>query len=105
VTMTRSRPWKRGLDRAHAGADRPCPFYTDNFLALWERTLRGIAAANINNIGDSALLFALAKYSAADATITAWADKRHWIPGDPSRIREGEDDGNRRTAGDPTWVP
>ena len=35
-------------------------FYTDNFLALWERTLRGIAAANINNIGDSALLFALA---------------------------------------------
>jgi len=81
-------------------------FYTDNFLALWERTLRGIAAANINNIGDSALLFALANMSAADATITAWADKRHWNFWRPiTAIREGEDDGNRRTAGDPTWVP
>jgi len=33
-------------------------FYSDNFLALWERTLRGIADTNINNIGDSARLFA-----------------------------------------------
>ena len=81
-------------------------FYTDNFLALWERTLRGIAAANINNIGDSALLFALANMSAADATITAWVDKKHWNFWRPiTAIREGENDGNRRTAGDPTWVP
>ena len=81
-------------------------FYTDNFLVLWERTLRGIAAANINNIGDSALLFALANMSAADATITAWVDKKHWNFWRPiTAIREGENDGNRRTAGDPTWVP
>jgi hypothetical protein len=81
-------------------------FYTDNFLALWERTLRGIAAANINNIGDSALLFALANMSAADATITAWVDKKHWNFWRPiTAIREGDDDGNPRTAGDPAWLP
>jgi hypothetical protein len=81
-------------------------FYSDNFLVLWERTLRGIAAANINNIGDSALLFALANMSAADAIITAWADKRYWNFWRPiTAIREGENDGNARTAGDPSWLP
>src|ERR1700740_916060 len=42
-------------------------FYSDNFLALWERTLRGIADTNINNIGDSARLFAVAHLETADA--------------------------------------
>ena len=46
-------------------------FYSDNFLALWERTLRGIADTNISNIGDSARLFALANLATADAIITA----------------------------------
>jgi hypothetical protein len=31
-------------------------FYSDNFLALWERTLRGIADMNINKIGHSPAL-------------------------------------------------
>ena len=81
-------------------------FYSDNFLALWERTLRGIANANINNIGDSARLFALANMAAADAIITAWGDKKYynfWRP--ITAIREGDNDGNSRTAGDPTWLP
>jgi len=81
-------------------------FYSDNFLALWERTLRGIASANINNIGDSARLFALANMAAADAGITAWGDKRYynfWRP--ITAIREGENDGNSRTAGDTSWLP
>lgn len=81
-------------------------FYSDNFLALWERTLRGIANANINNIGDSARLFALANLSAADALIAAWDGKRFyhfWRP--ITAIQNGNDDGNPRTAGDATWLP
>jgi hypothetical protein len=81
-------------------------FYSDNFLALWERTLRGIADTNINNIGNSTRLFALAHLAAADATITAWDGKRlyhFWRP--ITAIQNGNDDGNPRTAGDATWTP
>ena len=81
-------------------------FYTDNFLALWERTLRGIANTNINNIGDSARLFALANLAAADAIIAAWDGKRFWHFWRPiTAIQEGDTDGNSKTAGDATWLP
>jgi hypothetical protein len=81
-------------------------FYTDNFTTLWERTLRGVAAANTTNIGDSGRMFALANMAAADAIITAWHDKlgfHFWRP--ITAIQNGDTDGNPRTAGDPTWVP
>lgn len=81
-------------------------FYSDNFLALWERTLRGISDTNINNIGDSARLFALANLAAADALIAAWDGKRFyhfWRP--ITAIQNGDDDGNPLTAGDATWMP
>jgi len=81
-------------------------FYSDNFLALWERTLRGIADTNLNNIGDSARLFVLANLAAADALIAAWDGKRFyhfWRP--MTAIQNGNDDGNPRTAGDATWLP
>jgi hypothetical protein len=81
-------------------------FYSDNFLALWERTLRGIVDANIDDIGDSARLFALANMAAADAIIGAWANKRYWNFWRPSTaIQEGDNDGNPRTVGDPSWLP
>jgi hypothetical protein len=60
-------------------------FYTDNFTTLWERTLRGVAAANTTNIGDSGRMFALANMAAADAIITAWTDKRGFASGGRSR--------------------
>ena len=81
-------------------------FYTDNFTTLWERTLRGVAAAHTTNIGDSGRMFALANMAAADAIITAWTDKRgfhFWRP--ITAIQNGDTDGNPRTAGDPTWTP
>lgn len=81
-------------------------FYSDNFLALWERTLRGIADTNITNIGDSARLFALANLAAADALIAAWDGKRlyhFWRP--ITAIQNGDNDGNPLTVGDPNWVP
>ena len=61
-------------------------FYSGNLIDLWQRTLRGIASANLNNIGDSARLFALANMAAADAVITAWDNKRILeLLGDPSQ--------------------
>jgi hypothetical protein len=81
-------------------------FYSDNFIALWNRTMRGIVNANIDNIGDSARLFALANMAAADAVITAWDNKKYWNYWRPiTAIQEGDNDGNPDTVGDPTWLP
>jgi len=81
-------------------------FYTDNFLTLWERTLRSLAVAHTSNIGDSGRMLALTNLAAADAVITAWHDKRgfhFWRP--MTAIQNGDNDGNPRTVGDPAWTP
>ena len=81
-------------------------FYSDNFLALWNRGLRDIAAAHVSNIGDSARLFALANLAMADAAITAWDSKRHYVFWRPvTAIQEGDNDGNPKTEGDTAWQP
>lgn len=96
---------KNSIARTQAQTDLAL-FYSDNFLALWERTLRGISDANLTNIGDSARLFALANLAAGDALIAAWDGKRFyhfWRP--ITAIQNGDNDDNPLTAGDPTWVP
>jgi hypothetical protein len=81
-------------------------FYNDNLVALWHRTLRGIALARSLNLGDSARLFALASMASADAVMTSWDSKTHfnlWRP--LTAVQEGNNDGNPKTAGDPAWQP
>ena len=79
-------------------------FYSENFLAQWNRALRAIANKHVHRIGDSARLFALANVATADAVITAWDSKRFYAIWRPiTAIREGNNDGNPNTAGDPTW--
>src|SRR4030095_7427420 len=81
-------------------------FYTDNLIALGQRTLRGVADTTLDNIGDTGRLFALAEMSAADAVINTWNAKRSynfWRP--ITAIREGDNDGNPDTLVDPTWEP
>ena len=81
-------------------------FYSGNLINQWQQTLRGIASANLNNIGDSARLFALANMAAADAVITAWDNKKYWNFWRPiTAIHEGDNDGNSRTAADVNWIP
>jgi hypothetical protein len=81
-------------------------FYSENFLAQYNRALRAIASQHIKRIGDSARLFALANLSMADAFITAWDSKIFYNLWRPSTaINEGEFDGNPNTAGDPAWAP
>jgi hypothetical protein len=82
-------------------------FYSDNFIALWNRGLRGIAQTYLNdNSGDIARLFALAWLASGDAFITVWDSKLHYAFWRPvTAIQEGESDGNPKTIGDPTWQP
>ena len=92
-------------DRTPAQTDL-ARFWSDNYAIQWNRALRSVAATYVNTIGDSARLLALANLSAADAIITAWNAKNRFANWRPiTAIQEGDRDGNRRTAGDATWLP
>jgi hypothetical protein len=81
-------------------------FYNDNFFAQWNRVLRSVANARIDRVGDSARFFALANMAAADALVTSWDSKKHYVFWRPlTAIRMGNEDGNPHTMGDPTWQP
>jgi hypothetical protein len=76
------------------------------FPGQWFGALRGIANANVPDIGDKARLFALVALSMADSQITVYDTKYHynfWRP--ITAIQEGDNDGNASTIGDPTWIP
>jgi hypothetical protein len=80
--------------------------YSGNFVALWNPAVLRIAAAQHLSTGDTARLFALMYLAIADAVITAWNTKDHyrfWRP--VTAIQEGDNDGNPRTVGDPSWLP
>jgi hypothetical protein len=79
-------------------------FWTDNFLVQFNRMIRGIVDQRVPNTGNRARLLALANLAMADAAITAWDSKRYYFLWRPvTAIREGENDGNPATAGDPAW--
>jgi hypothetical protein len=81
-------------------------FWSINFIVQWYDTLRSIAAAHLTNTGDTARLLALAALASADSQIAVYDSKYHfnfWRP--ITAIREGDADGNPRTAGDPAWEP
>jgi hypothetical protein len=81
-------------------------FYTVNFFIVYTQTLRDAAAANTDNIGDNARLLALGTLAMADSLITAWDSKSEYVFWRPiTAIREGENDRNVHTVGDPTWEP
>jgi hypothetical protein len=81
-------------------------FYTGNLFIVYTQTLRDVAAAQTDNIGDNARLLALGTLAMSDALITAWDSKSHYVFWRPiTAIREGDNDGNVLTVGDPTWEP
>jgi hypothetical protein len=81
-------------------------FYSDNFITQWNRVLRSIASRQLRSTGDSARMLALANLSMADAIITSWDSKVHYVYWRPeTAIRDGDNDGNPATAGDATWQP
>jgi hypothetical protein len=81
-------------------------FWADNFPIQVNRALRSIAENQVDNSGDRARMFALVWLAAADGLITAWNSKLQYPTWRPiTAIREGEADGNPRTAGDMNWQP
>lgn len=81
-------------------------FWSVNFVTQWNEAMRNVADRHVSNIGDSARLFALSSLAAADALIAVWDSKYYfnfWRPS--TAIREGEGDGNSKTAGDTGWTP
>lgn len=79
-------------------------FYAGNTPVIWNHALREIAVTHVDNIADSARLFALVDTAVADALISSWNDKVHYVFWRPiTAIREGDNDGNPDTVGDPAW--
>ena len=85
---------------------RLATFFGGNLLILYNQTLRDVAAWNTDNIGDNARLLALGTLAIADSFIVSWDSKSHYVYWRPiTAIREGENDGNPQTQGDPNWQP
>ena len=81
-------------------------FWSGNFIAQWNEAARFIAIDEQLSIGDSARLMALANLAMSDSAIAVWDSKlffNFWRP--ITAIREGDNDGNPRTQGDPAWTP
>ena len=80
-------------------------FYTVHTVELFNRTFRGIATAEGLTLVEQARLFAMLNMAGADSVINCWDDKAFWNFWRPiTAIREGDADGNDKTAGDPTWT-
>ena len=52
-------------------------FWSDNFIAQWNRALSGVADAYLDDMGDTARLLALSWLAAGDSFITTWETKKH----------------------------
>ncbi len=81
-------------------------FFSANPVVMFNRTFRDVAVEEGLSLADEARLMAKLNVAAADALIGCWDDKRLWGFWRPiTAIQNGDADGNRRTAGDPTWTP
>ncbi|HKE56287.1 MAG TPA: vanadium-dependent haloperoxidase [Pyrinomonadaceae bacterium] len=81
-------------------------FWNLNYGVVWHQGLRDIAITHVDNISDSARLFALADIAVADSLISSWNNKNYYVYWRPiTAIREGNNDGNPWTVGDPNWSP
>lgn len=81
-------------------------FFTYGPPSYWGGALRFLAGEHLDNIGDSARMFALVYLAMADAVITAWDSKIAWNFWRPiTAIQNADIDGNPRTDIDPGWLP
>ena len=81
-------------------------YWAENPPATWSRIIRTLSAQQGLSLADNARLYAMAYMSAADALITIWNDKAHYLFWRPiTAIREADTDDNRWTEADPNWLP
>jgi hypothetical protein len=72
----------------------------------WNQIAQSLTASPGRSLVENARLFALLNFGLADAGITCWESKytyNFWRP--LTAIREGDNDGNQATVGDPNWTP
>jgi hypothetical protein len=80
-------------------------FYLTNPVEMFNRAFRGLAQERGLDIVEQARLFAMVNMAGADASINCVDDKIHWNFWRPiTAIHNGDDDGNKKTIGDPTWT-
>jgi hypothetical protein len=80
-------------------------FWSGNFVAQWNETMRQLSEAHLPDTGDRARLFALANLAAADAAMAIWDSKlfyNFWRP--VTAIPAGDIDGNAKTQLDADWT-
>jgi hypothetical protein len=81
-------------------------FWSDNTPIQWNRAMRAIASTYTHDLVDSARLMALLNFATADALITCWDTKRHYVFWRPvTAIHEAAADGNPATEADADWQP
>ena len=81
-------------------------FWNGNFPGQMNKLARDLAIAHALSVSESSRLLVLVDVAQADSLITAGSDKVHynfWRP--ETAIKLGEDDGNDKTEGDPSWAP
>jgi hypothetical protein len=81
-------------------------FFAVNPIEMFNRAFRTVATEKGLTIVEQSRLFAMLNVAAADAIINCFDDKIHWNFWRPiTAIHNGDNDGNNKTAGDPTWTP
>ena len=81
-------------------------YWAENPPATWSRIFRTLSAQQAVSLVDNARLYAMLYMTAADALITVWNDKAHFLFWRPiTAIREADSDGNPDTVADPAWLP
>jgi len=81
-------------------------FWVESSPLQWNRIARTVADSTGLDTWESARLFGLLNLAMADGYISSFETKNHhnfWRP--VTAIHEGDNDGNRQTAGDATWTP
>ena len=100
---------EKGAAAGHTRTDEETAiarFFADAPANYWNRQMRELVVSRSLDLGDSARMFALVTTATADAIIACWDTKiayNFWRP--ITAIREGENDGNPGTDGNPQWTP
>jgi hypothetical protein len=80
-------------------------FFSAGPGVYWNRLQGELVVSQSLDLGDSARMFALVAMATADALIAAWDTKIYYNVWRPiTAIREGDNDDNAETEGNPTWT-
>ena len=88
-------------DQTHAAL-----YWAENPPRTWNRIFHTLSKQEGLTLTENARFFGMLYLTAADAFISVWDDKAHWLFWRPiAAIREADTDGNPATEPDPEWLP